>query len=416
MSRRPSVAVVGGGISGLSAAYVLSATCDVEVFERDVRLGGHAHTHTLPGSAGPIGVDSGFIVYNERTYPVLTRLFAELEVSTQATEMSLAIRCDGCGLEYCGARGLGGVFAQRRNATSPRFLRLLTGIAAFQRAARRFIVAGDDVTTLGEFITGLRLSADVVDHYVLPLVACVWSASTETARRYPARYLFRFLENHGTIQLCAAPQWRSLPGGSVRYVERIAARLPGRWHTGTPIAGIRRHPTHVEVAGERFDAVVIASHADDALACLADPDDDEVRLLGAWQYSRNETLLHSDARLLPRSASARASWNYHVDTCGGALHGVTMTYDMNRLQRLDEPTPYLVTLNRPDRVDPDTVHARVTYTHPIYTAESLASQRELRRRGQVRRTVFAGAHLGYGFHEDGAVSGVRAARALGVAW
>jgi predicted NAD/FAD-binding protein len=420
---RPAVAVVGGGVAGLTAAHVLHRACDVTVYESDDRMGGHAHTHELAGPDGVVrGVDSGFIVHNERTYPTLLRLFAELGVATQNSDMSMSVRCDGCGLEYAGARRAHGLFPQLSNVARPAYVRMLGEVVRFHRHARRLLAAADpdaDAVTLGSFLTIGGYSRYFVDHFMVPVVAAVWSAGATVSLRYPARYLFTFLAHHGMLGIGGSPQWRTVSGGSQRYVERVVKNLHAV-RTATPVVSVRRTGGGVEIrdaaGGTRhFDKVVVATHPDQALAILADPTPDETAVLGAFAYSRNETWLHSDTSVLPRRSGARASWNYLKPRCAPGSSGVLVSYDMNRLQRLPDAPPYVVTLGGAGRVDESRLIARMTYEHPIYTPESVAAQRRLPGLA-TDVTAFAGAYHGWGFHEDGAASGVRAAAALGVAW
>ncbi|MBO3749785.1 FAD-dependent oxidoreductase [Streptosporangiaceae bacterium NEAU-GS5] len=407
------VAVIGGGVAGLTAAYVLARTHEVTLFEADDRAGGHAHTHDV----GPAAVDSGFIVFNQQTYPLLTRLFGELGVASQPAEMSMSVSCDGCGLEYAGGKGPAGLVAPFRRHRTGRygargaFVRLLAEVPRFRRAARRVLDEGDD-RTLGEFAASY--SPYFVTHFLRPLVATVWSCSPALAGRYPARYLFTFLDNHGMLATGGSPQWRTVTGGSRAYVERIAKRLAAV-HTSTPVSGLRRTAGGVELWADgprRFDAAVVATHADQALRLLAAPTLSERATLGAFRYSRNPTVLHTDASVLPRAPGARASWNYRMPGCA-ADGPVQVSYDMNRLQRLPGPQRYLVTLG--GAVSEDRVLARMVYEHPLYTPESVAAQRDLPALNDGR-IAFAGAHHGWGFHEDGCRAGLRAAEALGGRW
>ncbi|MGC5344061.1 NAD(P)/FAD-dependent oxidoreductase [Streptomyces sp. DT171] len=416
-----SIAVIGGGVAGLTAAHVLRREHDVTLYEADDRLGGHAHTHELPTTDGRVvRVDSGFIVHNERTYPMLLRLFAELGVSTQDSEMSMSVRCEGCGLEYAGARGLSGLFTGRRSLRGA-YLRMLAEVPLFHRAARRLLASpgGETGRTLGQFLKNGGYSAYFVSHFVTPLVSAVWSCAPGTALRYPARYLFRFLEHHGLLSISGSPRWRTVTGGSREYVDRIAKQLTSV-HTGTPVRQVRRLADRASVVcadgGTReYAAVVLAVHPDQALRMLADPTDEERRVLGAFRYSRNPTVLHTDTSLLPRAAGARASWNYLLPSCGATAEAVYVSYDMNRLQRLDTADTHVVTLNAGERVDPDRMLARMVYEHPVYTPLSVAAQQDLPRLNTAL-TTFAGAYHGWGFHEDGCRSGVEAAAALGVRW
>lgn len=436
--RRRRTAVVGGGVAGLTAAYVLRRSHEVSLYEADGRLGGHAHTHDLASSDGRThSVDSGFIVHNERTYPLLLRLFRELGVTTQESEMSMSVRCDGCGLEYAGARGLPGLFPRPGHVLRGRYLRLLTEVPAFHRRARRLLAcdaAGavdtggaadasgarpDETMTLGRFVADGGFSPYFVSHFLTPLVSAVWSCDAGTALRYPARYLFRFLDHHGLLSVSGSPVWRTVSGGSREYVERVGKQLDAV-HTAAPVRSVRRGPRGVEVTTDdgstrRYDSVVVAVHPDQALRLLADPTDDERRVLGAFRYSRNATVLHTDTSVLPRSPRARASWNLTMPSCEADAGRVRVSYDMNRLQRLDAPENFVVSLNGADRVAEDRVLARMTYEHPVYTPESVAAQRRLPGLGGPV-TAYAGAYHGWGFHEDGCRSGVEAAAALGVTW
>ena len=415
------VAVIGSGVSGLTAAYVLRRDWDVTVFEADDRIGGHAHTHTIDDAEGIHRVDSGFIVHNDRTYPLLRRLFAELDVEVHATEMSMSIHCDGCGLEYAGGRGAKGIFAQRRRLADPRYLAMLVSVRRFGRLAQELLDedSGDDPLTYGDFLRTHGFSDYFISHYAIPVVSCVWSMGHETALSYPASYLFEFLKHHGFLSIKGAPQWFTVAGGSGTYVDKLSAAV-GDVRASHPVRAVTRKPDQVELidaAGNlhHADAVVVATHADDALGLLTDPSDDERRILGAFGYSRNETVLHRDASRLPNASQARSSWNYRMDDCTRRSDRTAVTYWMNRLQGIESAEPLLVTLNATDDIDPTTVVARMNYSHPIFTHESVAAQSELKRL-TTDRTVFAGAYHGWGFHEDGCRSGVDAAGALGSRW
>lgn len=419
---RRRVAVVGSGISGLTAAYVLRSTHDVTVFEADDRFGGHAHTHTLKADGTTHHVDSGFIVHNDRTYPLLRRLFAELDVEVHPTEMSMSIRCEGCGLEYAGGRRLPGLFAQRRRLLDPTYLRLLTSVKRFQRAALALLESEPDAAepqTYGDFLRAHDFSDHFVAHYAIPVVSCVWSSGQDTALLYPARYLFAFLRHHGFLSISGSPQWFTVRGGSGAYVRKVVEAI-GDVRASTAVRAVSRKPDGVVLvdatgAEHVVDAVVIATHADDALALLTDATDEERRVLGAFDYSRNETVLHQDASVLPRADAAKAAWNYRMDAC--TVHGdaTDVTYWMNRLQGIEGSQSYLVSLNSTDRIDPTSVIATMQYTHPLYTPSSVAAQRDLPALSDGR-TAFAGAYHGWGFHEDGCRSGVEAARSLGATW
>ena len=441
------IAVIGGGISGLTAGYVLSRTDHVTLFEADRRLGGHADTHLV----GPVPVDTGFIVYNERTYPLLTRLFAELGVSTQASEMSMSVSCAGCGLHYAGKRGPAGLAAGlrqgggrvpaaagRRPALPPRGPQAAgrgpgragpahgsdDAITAGQDADRagRPADAADDLT-FGEFLDHGGFSGYFQAHFALPLVAAVWSCPAGTALRYPARYLLAFLANHGMLSVSGAPPWRTVTGGSRCYVDRAAAAL-ACVRLGAPVRAVRRYPDGAEVRdasgqAHQFDAVVIATHPDQALTLLAPATRAEQEVLGAFRYTPNPAVLHTDTRLLPDRAAVRASWNYQLGHCQAGRtesnESVRISYHLNRLQHLPAGQNYVVTLNAQAAVDPDRIISRMDYAHPAYTPASVAAQRRLPELN-TPVTAFAGAYHGWGFHEDGCRSGAQAARALGGIW
>ncbi|MGZ6825229.1 MAG: NAD(P)/FAD-dependent oxidoreductase [Mycobacteriales bacterium] len=414
-----SIAVVGAGISGLTAAYVLERSgATVTLFEKDDRLGGHADTHEVVDRAGrPQRVDTGFIVHNERTYPVLLRLFAELDVATQDSDMSMSVRCDECGLEYAGARGARGLFTGR-HAADPRYLKMLGEVLRFHRLARAALAGPESEETLDAFLDRGRFSPYFRAHFMTPVVSCVWSCPPATAGQYPARYLFSFLGHHGMLRVTGSPQWRTVVGGSRSYVEKVAKEITAV-RTSAPVTSVRRVDGRVEVTagGETalFDGAVIATHPHQALALLAEPTADETAVLGAISYIENPTVLHNDTSLLPRTAGAQASWNYVMDSCASDASTVLVSYDMNRLQALDAPERFVVTLNGVDRIDPATVVDRMEYEHPAYTPESVAAQKRLPSLNDGL-VAFAGAYHGWGFHEDGARSGVEAARTLGATW
>jgi uncharacterized protein len=425
------IAVIGGGISGLTAGYILSRTDQVTLFEAADRLGGHADTHLVDEPGGrQVAVDTGFIVYNERSYPLLTRLFGELGVETRASEMSMSVSCSGCGVHYAGKRGPAGLSAGVAAGGRP-YLQMLAEVPRFHRAARRLLASapagGPGVfeeaaagISLGEFLREGGFSAYFTDHFAVPVVAAVWSCPQGTALQYPAAYLFAFLANHGMLSITGSPQWRTVAGGSRRYVERIAAGL-AQVRLSSPVRSVRRHPDGVTVrddsgAESEFDAVVIATHPDQALRLLDAPTPAERSVLGAFGYTPNEAVLHTDARLLPPPGAVRASWNYAL-RCddGSAAAPARVSYHMNRLQGLPPETDYIVTLGSRENIDPARVIAVMDYAHPAYTRESVAAQSRLPGLNTAV-TAFAGAYHGWGFHEDGCRAGVAAARALGGSW
>ena len=407
----------------MTAAYVLSARNRVTLFEADNRLGGHAHTHFIDrGDGDVVGVDSAFLVHNDRTYPTLCRLFADLGIETRDTDMSMSVRDDRAGLEYAGARGIGGLFPAWSNLARPRYLRMLAEVKRFHREATTLLNDESDADltaggeTLGAFVERQGFSPYFVEHFMTPLVAAVWSCAPGDSMRYPARYLFVFLEHHGMLSVFGSPTWRTVVGGSATYVRAIAERVQ-EVAAGAPVRSVTRVPGGVQISvGENeprpFDAAVIATHPDQALRMLAEPTADERAVLGAIGYTTNHAQLHTDDSVLPRRHRARASWNYLATP---NTNNVLVTYDITRLMRLAGPEQYLVTLGGRDHVDPATVIAEMTYDHPMYTPESVAAQGLLPALDDDR-LAFAGAYHGWGFHEDGCAAGVRAAASLGVVW
>ena len=419
-ARRERAAVVGSGIAGLTAAYVLQRRYDVTLYEADGRLGGHTDTHdVVTPDAGTVPIDTGFIVHNQRTYPLLRRLFSELNVLTRQTEMSMSVHCDGCGLEYAGAKGLGGVFAQPRSLANFAYLRLLAQVHRFHRQARSTLAREDHLISLGEFLQHGGYSDYFVSHFVVPIVSSVWSVAPGVALRYPARYLFAFLDNHGMLSFSGSPTWRTVVGGSRTYVDRAVKHLSAV-ATSTPVTAVVTRSDGVEVRTADDDAilferVVVATHADTALALLASPNPRQRLLLGAFRYSRNDTWLHTDTTILPKAERAQASWNFLLPACVGPIGHAFVSYDMNRLQGVPSTQAHIVTLNATDRIDPEQVLARMTYQHPIYTGASVEAQRHLSELNGAA-LAFAGAYHGWGFHEDGCRSGIAAAESLGVRW
>ena len=431
------VAVVGSGVAGLTAAWIASRTAHVTLYEADDRLGGHADTHRVPTADGELSIDTGFIVHNRRTYPTLLRLFAELGIATQPSEMSLSVSDAGTGVEYAGALGPRGLFAQPSSLRSRDHWRMLLEIPRFHRRARALLAAdpgpssasgpmgagshdgsGDD-QTLRDFLRDGGFSDGFVRHFMEPLVAAVWSCDPATSLDYPARYLFTFLEHHGMLGIFGSPEWRTVTGGSATYVAAVAAGLQ-EVRTETKVTSVRELGDRVEVTDgsgttTTYDAVVIATHPAQALAILEAPTALQREVLSALPYSSNPALLHTDTSLLPKARNARASWNFHRPATELASGAVTVTYDLTRLQRLPTDVHYLVTLGGEGLVDPATVIDRMEYEHPLYTPESVAASRRLPEIN-TPRIAFAGAYHGWGFHEDGARSGLAAATHLRLPW
>ena len=417
---KPSVAVIGSGVSGLVAAYVMRDQFDVTLLERDDRFGGHAHTHSVETPEGLIRVDSGFIVHNKRTYPTLLRIFDELQIATQPTEMSMSIRCDGCGLTYAGGRGAKGILAQPWRVFDPRFVRMMIEVPKFHREAQKVLEDSSvEEMTWGEFLQRGKYSQYFIRHFAVPLVSCVWSSGDDTAVEYPAKYLFAFLRNHGMLSVGGSPAWRTVTGGSNMYVAKILSQIPNA-HTKNGVKSVRRHEDHVDVTTDdgkttRYDYVVIATHANAALSMLADATDAERADLSAITYSPNDTWLHTDESIMPSAAAAKASWNYRIPTCDASVESVQVTYWMNKLQSLPTSKQLLVTLNPAGEVDSQKLIARMSYEHPVFTKAGIAAAARLQNAGGPR-LAFAGAHFGWGFHEDGAKSGLEAATKLGAKW
>jgi predicted NAD/FAD-binding protein len=412
------IAIVGAGVAGLTAAYALNRAHDIELFERSDYAGGHAHTVSVDTRDHPVGLDTGFIVYNEHTYPTFTKLLRDLNVGTKPGDMSISVRCRACDIEYS-SRGLSGMLAQRRNALMPRRWRLALDIFRFYRDTRVTVQqSAYDGATLGEFLADRRYGDEFVRHFILPLASAVWSTPSSDVTAFPLRYFLRFLLNHGIIGLQPAFVWRTVEGGSQSYVRAMTATFPCRTRLSTPVRTIRRDVDGVELRfdggiSRRFDHVVLACHADEALALLGDASEDERRALGGFSYTTNAVTLHTDGTLLPERAAAQASWNYYTEDCRDASSPLAMTFHLNRLQKLDDLENYCVSLNATN-VKPDTIIAEMMYEHPRYTFDTLAAQCAVERLQGARRTHFAGAYLGYGFHEDGVASGARVAAAFGV--
>ena len=411
------IAIIGSGISGLTAAHRLHPRHDVTVFEADQRVGGHANTVRASLDDGDFDVDTGFIVYNHRNYPVFTRLLAELGVATQPSDMSLAVRDERNDLEW--GTNLRRLFAQRRNAVNPAFVGMVAEVLRWNRLGQRILAGSvdvDELTPVGDVLAKANFSQRFFDWYLIPLAAAIWSADPVTVDRFPVATFCRFLNNHGMLSLGERPAWRTVTGGSRRYVEALTAPFAGQIRTGTAVTSVERHADGIDVrtaadpAGSTFDRVVLAAHSDQALPLLADADPLEKEVVGAVRYQPNVATLHTDRSMLPRNERTWASWN--VQVLPGEQRRVAMTYHMNRLQSLASRHQICVTLNRHDAIDPTRVLARIDYDHPVFDAAAIAAQGrrdELQGRGGV---FWAGAWWGYGFHEDGARSGSDVARLI----
>lgn len=412
------IAVIGAGIAGMATAHLLSRKHEVWLFEKESRLGGHTHTHAIETSSGVLPIDTGFIVHNDRTYPNLVQLFRKLGIERQASEMSFGVSCRDTGFEYS-SRGLRGFFASQRNWYRPGHYRFLAEIVRFNREARRLLQypANADLK-LGEYLRAHRFEGDFTRYYLHPMAAAVWSTSPEEIEDFPAFTLIRFLENHGLLGLTSQPQWQVLKGGSSSYIAPLTAPFQQRIRLGAKIDGVARTQAGAEIAfkdraPETFDEVVFACHAPQTMQLLKDATPLERQVLNGFRTSRNETVLHTDSRLLPRRMGARASWNYHLGT---RRQAATLTYHMNRLQSLPTPEDYCVTLNDTQSVDQRRILREMTYFHPLYTVEAVRAQARWPEISGRNRTHFCGAYWFYGFHEDGLNSAIRVAERLGVPW
>jgi hypothetical protein len=409
------IAVVGTGISGMSAAWLLSSRHRVTVYEQADRMGGHSHTIDVPGPDGPVPVDTGFIVYNEHTYPNLTALFRQLDVATIASEMSFAVSLRDGRLEYAGT-DLSGLFAQKSNLIRPRFWRMLRDLLRFYREAPREIaMPGTSGMSLREYLQARGYGMPFVEDHLLPMAAAIWSTPSHAVGDLPTASFIRFCQNHGLLQVRNRPIWRTVAGGSRRYVEKLTAAYADRVRLRCGVRSVRRLPDRVIVSDDggsdtRFDHVVIATHPDQALALLSDWSADEAALLGAFHYGPNVAVLHTDPALMPRRRGAWSSWNY---LGGAAAQGPAVTYWMNRLQGLRTGRPLFVSLNPLRPPHPAHVLHVQTYEHPMLDVSAAAAQRHVWTLQGVRRTWFCGAWLGAGFHEDGLQAGLAVAEQLG---
>ncbi len=411
------IAVVGSGIAGLASAWLLSKQHDVVLFEANDYLGGHTHTHDIELHGRRYAVDTGFIVHNPEHYPLLNALFAELGVESQPTTMSFSVRNEASGLEY-NATDLDGLFCQRRNLVSPRFWGMLRDLFRFYRNAPALLAMPGEGPTLGDYLAEGRYGAMFRDEHLVPMASALWSSPSAKILAFPAKYLAQFMANHQMLQIADRPQWRVVRGGSSTYVRALRSRWRVQERLNTPVRKVLRSQDGVTVFAdasvERFDRIVLACHSDQALRLLGDASDAERSILGDMPYQSNDTVLHTDASLLPRRRKAWAAWNAAIprdpaDVC-------TVSYCMNLLQGIESPEPFIVTLNRTATIDPARVLRRMHYEHPVYSHASVAAQaRKAEIQGQ-RQTWFAGAYWGWGFHEDGMRSAVDVASALGVQW
>jgi predicted NAD/FAD-binding protein len=404
------IAVIGTGIAGNVAAHHLHRSHAITVYEAAGHVGGHTHTHRIELDGEVQHVDTGFIVFNRRTYPNFDDLLTQLGVASHDSSMSFSVRHEGSGLEYNGT-SLNGLFAQRTNLLRPGFLRMLGEIVRFNREAPRLLEAGGDEIALGDYLAGQAYSRRFCDHYLVPMAAAIWSTDPARMLGFPARFLVRFMHNHGMLTVNDRPTWRVVSGGSARYVERLVAPWRDRIRLNCAVTQVRRAFDGVWVSASgappaRYDHVFFACHADEALRLLADPSPAEREILGALPFQHNEAVLHPDSALLPRRRRAWAAWNCHVRAEAGQR--VALTYNMNLLQGLTSRHTFCVTLNRSEAIDPARVLKRIAYRHPVFTPQGVAAQRRHAEISGVGRTHYCGAYWRYGFHEDGVVSALQA--------
>ncbi len=410
---------MGSGISGLAAAWLLDRRHEVHLFEKQSRLGGHTHTVVHDVAGRPLPLDTGFIVFNRETYPNLVRVLDELGVVSRPSDMSFSVSSRDPDVEYA-SHGFRGWFAEREPLAALRRVRLLLEVIRFGRCGRQVLAgAPDSRVTVADFLQQNRFSEDFARYFLLPMIAAIWSSGAGVAGEYPRDALLRFFANHGLLQITDQLEWRTVAGGSGSYIEPMTRGFRDRVHAGVAVVRIHRTSGAValELAGgeiQSFDHVVIATHADQALSILSEPTADERELLERWEYSVNDTWLHTDETLMPRRRAAWASWNCLLAEAASSHRKVAITYHLNRLQRLQEDRQYLVTLNPPREPEPSSVIRRVRYTHPVYSSASVATQSQLPRLNGRCRTHFCGAYFGNGFHEDGLVSALAVADDLGV--
>ena len=409
------IAIVGAGISGLTAAYLLCTEHEITVFEQNDYIGGHTHTVDVDSGEGRVAVDTGFIVFNEKTYPNFIRLLKRLEVPWQPSVMSFSVQSEKTGLEFSPST-LNSLFAQRRNLLRPCFHRMLWDVFRFKREAAELLPASNERLTLGDYLEARKYSRFFIDNFIIPMGGAIWSADPQKFFEFPARYFVQFFTNHGFLHVRDQPRWLVVRGGSCRYVEKLIKPFQSGIRMSCPVTTIRRsdeavHVTLSDGTTERFDNAVIAAHSDQALAMLADPDPNEREILGAIPYQTNRIMLHTDRTLMPARKSVWASWNYQIPAV--KTDRVAVTYNMNILQSLRTRQQYLVTLNREDRIDPGRVIRDLLYHHPVYTPPSLAARKRLSEINGRRRTYYCGAYWGYGFHEDGVKSALEVCKLFG---
>jgi predicted NAD/FAD-binding protein len=405
-----NIAIIGTGIAGNVAAYHLSRDHRVTVFEANDYVGGHTHTHEIKWDGQPYTMDSGFIVFNYKTYPYFTKLLEELNVPVQPSSMSFSVKCERSGLEYNGS-SLNTLFAQRGNLLRPSFYRMIRDILRFNREAPRFLSSRDMKTTLDEYLTQGRYGQDFIERYLIPMGAAIWSADPSHMHAMPAQFFIRFFHNHGMLSVDDRPIWYVIKGGSHAYVRKLTASFRDRIRTNSPVESIRRNRAFVTIKvhnqpPERFDSVFIATHSDQALQLLDDATALEEEVLRPMTYQQNEAILHTDEAMLPARRRAWAAWNYHIPA--KTQNRVAVTYNLNILQNIQAPVQFCATLNNSREIAPSKIIRRMVYSHPIFTTESVLAQQRQEEINGTNRTYFCGAYWRYGFHEDGVVSALNA--------
>ena len=404
------IAIIGSGIAGNVAAYHLHKDHDITLFEANDYVGGHTHTHTIEWQDRQFSIDTGFIVFNYRTYPNFTRLLDELQVPVQPSNMGFSVKCETTGLEYNG-NNLNSLFAQRRNLLRPSFHRMLRDILRFNRQAPSLLQSCDDSLSLGDYLQQQAYGHEFIERYIIPMGAAIWSTDPARMKTFPAYSFVRFFHNHGLLSVADRPTWYVIKGGSNQYVKKLIQPFHDRIRLNSRVESIRRFPGHVEITPrnqptECFDAVFIASHSDQALAMLGDATKQEQEVLGAIPYQENTAILHTDKTILPERRLAWAAWNYHL--LQESSSRVALTYNMNILQGLDTPEQFCVTLNNDSAIDESRIIKRMRYHHPVYTPTGMAAQQRQKEINGTNRTYFCGAYWRYGFHEDGVVSALNA--------
>ena len=412
------IAIIGSGISGLTVAYLLNQQHEIEVFEANDYIGGHTHTHTICFDGSELKIDSGFIVYNENTYPNFIQLLQKLNVTSQLSTMGFSIKSNIQNLEYSG-NSLNALFAQRSNLLRPKFLRMLGQIYRFNKKAQTELESLDPNTSLATYLTKNQYSRELINHYIIPMGAAIWSSSPSNMLEMPAKFFIRFFKNHGLLKITNRPKWWVIKGGSNSYIEKIIAGFRDRIHLSKPVASVQRTPKDVtlnfsdsSIKPEVFDKVVFANHSDQALSLINNPSVDEQQILGSLPYQKNEAILHWDESILPKRKIAWSSWNYSLDN--HPEKPVAITYNMNILQSLSSSKTFCVTLNQTDRINPKKIIKRITYHHPIFTTDSIQAQRRKKVINGENNSYFCGAYWRNGFHEDGVVSALEVGQEFGL--